>query len=73
MEERKKKSDFEEAEKRKRLEIVSVKQKSWELLRICKEIIGEQGTGWEMGRMRSLQRRVEKSEEDEKKARFERI
>ena len=40
MEERKLKAELEEQEKGKRLKIISVKKKSWELLRLCKEIIG---------------------------------
>ena len=37
------------------MEIVSVKQKSRKLIRLCKGIIGAQGAGWEVGRKRSLQ------------------
>ena len=47
MEERKLKAELEEQEKGKRLEIISVKKKSWELLRLCKDIIGEYEVWWE--------------------------
>ena len=45
MEERKLKAELEEQEKGKRLEIISVKKKSWELLRLCNDMIGEYEVG----------------------------
>ena len=42
-------AEVEEMEKLKRMELIKVKQGSWVLLRLCKEIVGENKTGWEVG------------------------
>ena len=73
MEERKLRAEVEEMEKLKRMELIKVKQRSWVLLRLCKEIVGENETGWEVGKMRSIQRRMEQEGDEEKKVRFMRI
>ena len=67
------KAEGEEKEKMKRIELVKIKQQSWVLLRLCKEIIKENEMGWEVGKMRAVQRRVEKEGDDEKKLRFLKI
>ena len=63
-------AEGEEKEKLKRLELVKIKQQSWVLLRLCKDIIQENEMGWEVGKMRAIQRRVEREGDEEKNLRF---
>ena len=66
-------AEGEEKEKLKRFELVKIKQQSWVLLRLCKEIVQENEMGWEVGKMRAIQRRVEREGDEEKKLRFLKI
>ena len=60
----------EEIEKFKRMEMVKIKQRSWVLLRLYKEIVKENEIGWEVEKMIAIQRRIEREGDEEKKLRF---
>ena len=67
--ERKEVQERKENEKISRLQRAEIKEKSWELLRLCKEIIRENDPTWQEGKYRAEMRKLRREEEERKEER----